>query len=290
MSSVATTEDFELGPIMGMMMAVMMAAMMMAILPQPVVAETANLSGHIRDTEGDPVDGAQLSLNSLLYTTGSNGYYEFTDLTLGVLSLVVVNAEDLGYEYKPPISVNLAAGDNVKDIILTTPIAETKANLVGVVRHYTTLDLMDGVAITLNSHEATTNVYGLYSFHDVEPGDYTLTVSKSGFNTKTIDVTLVAGDNTLDIMLVPEGIPAAEFEVSDLIIIPAEVNVGEAVEISAMVTNTGDAAGTYTAGCDITPATYTPLEVIPVAIPWETIISMMMLTMFMSIVVKTAGK
>lgn len=288
MSEVTTTEDFGIGPIIGVMMALMMVAMLSSCLPPAV--EIANLTGHVRDTEGDPVDGAQLSLNGLTYTTVADGYYEFTNLTPGTLSLEVTNAEDLGYELKPPISVSLDAGDNVKDIVLTVPT--TKSNLVGVVRHYTTLDLMDGVAITLNSQETTTNEFGLYSLHDIEPGDYTLTASKDGFNIKTIDVALVAGDNTLDIVLVPEDLPVAEFEVSDLSITPAEVNVGETAEISALVTNTGDAAGIYTVNCDITPTTFAPLEVVPAAIviPWSSIINMVVLVVFMKVAAKMVGE
>lgn len=284
-NEVATSDDLDIGPIMGMMLAIMMLAMFTQMFTQTVAGEqTAKLSGHVRDTAGNPVDGAQLSLNGLTYTTVADGYYGFVDFTPGTLSLEVANAEDLGYEYKPPMSVDIAAGDNIKDIILTAPT--TKSNLVGVVRHYTTLNLMDGVAITLNSHETTTSIYGLYSFHDVEPGDYTFTVSKDGFNTKTVDVTLAVGDNTLDVILVPEDLPVAEFVISDLSITPTAVNVGETVEISALVTNTGSATGTCTVNCDITPATFPPLEAVPAAIviPWGGIINMMILMMFMSIV------
>lgn len=292
MNEVATSNDndLDIGPIMGMMLAIMMLAMFTQMFTQAAAGEeVAKLSGHVRDTAGNPIDGAQLSLNGLTYTTVADGYYGFADLTPGTLSLEVINAEDLDYEYKPPMSVDIVAGDNIKDIILTD--LTTKANLVGVVRHYTTLDLMDGVAITLNGHETTTNIYGLYSFHDIDPGDYTLTVSKDGFNTKTIDITLVAGDNTLDIILVPEDLPVADFEVSDLSITPAEVNVGGTVEISALVTNTGNATGTYTVNCNITPTTFTPLEAVPViGIPWSGIISMVVLVMFMKAATKMVSE
>jgi len=281
-NKVATSENNEFGPIIGMMMAIMMLAMFTQLFG---CAPAAKLSGHVRDSEGNPVDEAQLNINGLTYTTIADGYYEFTGLTPGTFSLEVVNAEDLGFEPKPSMSVNPTAGDNIKDIILTVPT--TGANLVGVVRHYTTLDLMEEVSIILNGQETTTNIYGLYSFHDVEPGDYTLTVSKDGFDTKVIDVTLALGDNTLDIILVPEGLPVAEFEVSDLSITPAEVSVGGTVEISALVTNIGDAAGTHTVNCNITPATFTPLEVVPAAvvIPWSDIINVVVLVVFMKVVV-----
>lgn len=282
MNNVATpeSENNELGPILG----VMLGLLMLVMLTQLVAAETASLSGHVRDSEGDPIDGVQLSLNGLTYTTVADGYYEFAGLTPGILSLEVVNVEDLGFEPKPSMSISLAAGDNVKDVILTVPT--TKANLVGVVRHYTTLDLIEGVAVTLNGHETTTNIYGLYSFHGIEPGDYALTVSKDGFNIKAIGLTLAAGDNTLDVMLVPEGTPVAEFEVSDLSIIPATVNVGDSVEISVLVTNTGDNAGTGTITCDVTPDTFTPMAVVPVQIDIEYILNMMISVMILATVMK----
>lgn len=281
MNDVATSEDNELGPILGMMMAIIMLAMFAQLVAG---APAAKLSGHVRDTEGNPVDEAQLGINGLTYTTIADGYYEFTGLTPGILNLEVVNAEDLGFEPKPSMSVNLTAGDNVKDIILTAPT--TGANLVGVVRHYTTLDLMEEVSIILNGYETTTNIYGLYSFHGIEPGDYTLTISKDGFNTKTIGVTLAAGDNTLDVILVPEGIPAAEFEVSDLSITPAIVNVGDSVEISVLVTNIGGAAGTGTITCDVTPDTFTPMAVVPVQIDIEYILNMLIPVMILATAMK----
>lgn len=158
------------------------------------------------------------------------------------------------------------------------------ASLIGQVVDADTALPIGGVAVTLNAHETTTNIYGSYSFHDIDPGDYVLTASKDGFNTKTINVTLVAGDNTLDIILVPEVIPAAEFEVSDLGVSPTIVNVGEAVEIGGTVTNIGTAVGIYTVNCDVTPSTFTPLEIAPAVIPWGGIVNMMVLMMFMSVV------
>lgn len=43
-----------------------------------------------------------------------------------------------------------------------------------------------------------------------------------------------------------------EFVVSDLHITPAEVYIGETVTISVLVTNIGEAAGTYEVNCEVT--------------------------------------
>lgn len=248
-------EDFDIGPIMG----IMMVMIMMTLLPQQAGAQTASLNGHLRDTAGDPIDGVQVGLSGLPYTTAADGYYEFTNLTPGTFTLEVINAESLGYEYKPPATVTIAAGVNTKDIILTAPT--TKANLVGVVRDYSTLSLVSGAEVNLDSHTTTTDANGLFSFHDVDPGGYTITVSRDGYNTKIDDIVLVTGDNTLDIILIPEGVPVSEFMVSDLSVEPQLVGVGETVEISALVTNLGDAAGTCVVDCVVTPTTFTTLQV-----------------------------
>lgn len=87
------------------------------------------------------------------------------------------------------------------------------------------------------------------------------------------------------------SVPAAEFEVSDLSIIPPEMNVGDSAEISALVTNIGNALGKYTVICDITPATYTPLGAVSATtIPLNDIINMMILMLFMTMGVKMIGR
>jgi len=46
--------------------------------------------------------------------------------------------------------------------------------------------------------------------------------------------------------------PSAEFQVTGLSIEPPAVYVGETVSISVVVTNIGDAAGTYEVNCEVT--------------------------------------
>lgn len=45
--------------------------------------------------------------------------------------------------------------------------------------------------------------------------------------------------------------PEAEFVVSDLVIDPTEVYVGEPISISVVVTNIGDKAGSYEVNCEV---------------------------------------
>ena len=46
-------------------------------------------------------------------------------------------------------------------------------------------------------------------------------------------------------------VPQAEFQVSNLVITPAEVYVGQPVAISVTVTNTGGIKGSYEVNCEV---------------------------------------
>jgi len=78
------------------------------------------------------------------------------------------------------------------------------ANLYGFV-HDTDGNPLDDVSITSNEHTASTNPDGEFSFEDIEPGDYTITCTKSGYEDTTKSKTLNAGDNEVDIEMLAEG-------------------------------------------------------------------------------------
>lgn len=78
------------------------------------------------------------------------------------------------------------------------------ANLYGFV-HDTSGNPLPEVSVDLNGYPATTNVDGEFSFEDIEPGDYTITCTKSGYEDTTKSKTLNAGDNEVDIEMLAEG-------------------------------------------------------------------------------------
>lgn len=47
-------------------------------------------------------------------------------------------------------------------------------------------------------------------------------------------------------------VPEAEFEVTNLVIEPAEIYIGEAVSIAVTVTNVGGLAGSHEVTCEVT--------------------------------------
>lgn len=85
-------------------------------------------------------------------------------------------------------------------------------------------------SVTLNPGESKTVTF-----------NYTPAVAK-GYS---VNVDGLAGS------FVASEVPVATFEVSNLIIYPTEVYVGEAVSISVTVTNVGGLTGTYEVNCEV---------------------------------------
>jgi len=70
-------------------------------------------------------------------------------------------------------------------------------------------------------------------------------------NSSVLGVHAVDCDNLSGSFVVVES-PEANFEVTNLVIDPTEVYPSESVNISCVVTNVGDVAGTYTVVCVVT--------------------------------------
>lgn len=86
------------------------------------------------------------------------------------------------------------------------PPPPTKANLYGVIRDSTTGTSVGNATVTLLGITVTSDVNGNYSFQAIEPGTYSLTAVATGYLETTISVTILEGQNTLDIDLEPVGV------------------------------------------------------------------------------------
>lgn len=280
-------KGIEMKPLISGMMAIMMVAIIAQLVQAaPPKPETANLNGYVRDSgTGNPISGGNVALD-VSSTSTVDGYYSFSGLTPGAYTLTVTKT---GYLTKS-ITVVLVAGDNTQDIALIPFTDVQLAQLSGTVKNYATGAPLNGVKVTLDSSQTITGALGIYMFSDKTPRSYTMVVSKDGFITQTRTISLVVGDNTQDILLVPEGVPAPEFVVSNLTIVPSTVNLGEPVEISATVRNIGDAVGDYTVTCNISPGTFTQLAFLPAVMPWEDLIDLMVVMMIMGMAMSMMKK
>ncbi|MBI4393740.1 MAG: hypothetical protein HY556_08105 [Euryarchaeota archaeon] len=180
---------------------------------------------------GAPVGGAEVTLTGGFGSaiTDAGGRATFTILPSGSARIdVLVNGDPAG-SFTPvgglTITFNKStynSGDTVK---------------VTVIQRGTTAGFVSGATVTVDGVVAgTTGNDGTLTFTALAAGNYTVNASKATF---------VGASKTLTVVT-PVG-PAA-FTVTTLEV-PATANLGETVLVSAIVTNTGGQAGTFT--CDL---------------------------------------
>jgi len=146
------------------------------------------------------------------------------------------------------IILPVAAGLGLAGVAIIAALAGAappgKAKLYGKVKDATTGGGIPGATITLDSMQVTANGSGNYSFDDLEPGSYSFSVEKGGYNSMSQDITLSEGQNQLNVALVPVGVPVASLSG---VVTDGETNArlqGVKVSIDGLVTYT-DSNGQY---------------------------------------------
>lgn len=205
--------DDIVGPMIGLVMVMMLMTIFQKSEPsEPPITEYASLEGRVYCSDtGDLLGDVTVTLGSAIYPTQADGYFYFSNVPLGNYTL---SASKDGYLAKSePVSLLISGKTYTKDIILhpDTVIPE-KAHLSGTVRDSQTESPILSAVVKLNNDQTSTNTYGGYSFTNKDPGVYTLMVSKAGYVTKSISVTLLVGNNTQDVLLDPENMPVTEIK------------------------------------------------------------------------------
>ena len=85
------------------------------------------------------------------------------------------------------MSVTISAGNNSLNFEMTPNVVQpTTGTLTGVVTDATTGLPINGVTVSLSGVTTTTDSGGNYGFTNITPGTYTLTFTKSGYQTLTV--------------------------------------------------------------------------------------------------------
>lgn len=134
-----------------------------------------SLSGVVTDIEtGLPIDGIEITLNGLTYTTIEDGVFEFLEVDAGTYTLV---ATDPLIRYGgETMSVTLEAGETRELSVSLVPITPAPASLYGRVTDSETGYGIEGVTVevvgmALYGH---TDSAGNYTIPEIPPGTYTI--------------------------------------------------------------------------------------------------------------------
>jgi hypothetical protein len=179
------------------------------------VTKTGSISGTVVDIDGNAIPGAAITAKKSGVTvdsvsTDNNGYYQIKALEPGNYDL---NANASGYQDGQLTGVAVIAyEDNPgNDFTLFPYQSPGKGSIMGKVIDSKTLVGIDGASVVLSilgKVKATKNSLpdGRFNFLDIEPGTYTLNVSKSGYGGKSEQVTVEAGKrHDIEIKLTPSG-------------------------------------------------------------------------------------
>lgn len=118
------------------------------------------------------------------------------------------------------------------------------ANLYGKVTDASTGNPIAGVLAILPTRGVTTDSGGNYIFVNLNPGGYTATFIKEGYGEKIQDIFLIAGNNELNVALVPTTVGFADIRLINLIIQEPVVFVDRENIITVYASNFGTAHGT----------------------------------------------
>lgn len=171
----------------------------------------ATIQGIVTDTSGAALGEAVVTLASLgggggttlTDTVGEDGIYSFDSVAEGMRQL---QAEKTGYTTSQRVMVEVPDNDTtiVQDIKLAVPVPGVTVS--GVVSDSASGDPVAGAVVQLRagnrtSGTDTTGADGTYSFPDIQPGTYTVSVSAATFSTGNSNV-VVEGAAVADVALV----------------------------------------------------------------------------------------
>lgn len=175
-----------------------------------------------------PIGGATVTLGQYTATTNGSGFFNFPAVVAGTYSMTV-NAT--GFQSATIPVVTVAQGQTTtQNVFLTPQVVQPKATIAGVIYGLDAqgnVNPVAGATVTLNGYVATTSATGTYQFTDVTAKAYTLTVSATGYPTKTASIDASAGGNyTQNVTLTTTPPPDGGFPFWIIAIPVAVVGVG----------------------------------------------------------------
>ena len=162
---------------------------------------TANysLSGKVQSLTGPPLEGASVEIGGQSALTDSTGAFSLTGIPGGGTSDLSVSKA--GYYYQ--VDTHYPLYSNQSGLVFTlTPIQYPMSGTV--LAGSATGPALEGATVAIAGQTAMTNGAGAFSIPGISVGTYTLTISRTGYLTKTITNYVVSGAQSgLVFFLVP---------------------------------------------------------------------------------------
>ncbi|UPU38279.1 carboxypeptidase regulatory-like domain-containing protein [Geomonas paludis] len=166
------------------------SGMSMALDFESAVAYTVCGTVRAGSATGPVIAGASVSIGEKMATTNSTGNFCISGLAAGVYTLTVAKA---GYVTHTDMGYIVDRDANQTFFLMPEPLYY----LSGTVHSgSSTGPLLPGATVSVAGKSATTDSYGAFTVTGIPQGTYTITVSKSGYNTLTVPYYTVRGDRS----------------------------------------------------------------------------------------------
>jgi Tol biopolymer transport system component len=156
----------------------------------------------ITDDQGQPLTGVSIELAGSTYDAGAQSTLTIMDIQAGEYTLRGVKE---GYE---PVqqSINLRRADNPVIGLKLAKLPDVTYTVQGSVQDLVGNTPLVDVQVSVLARSLRTNPAGEFSFSKMAPGDYKITVSRSGYATREVPVTITTADVRVPaVSLVPTG-------------------------------------------------------------------------------------
>ena len=167
-------------------------------------APTGTIMGRVTSASGTPVSGASVVYGGGPTTTDCGGYYSFTNVPAGT---VTVEVTATGFQSAQQ-NVNVPSGSGVvaSFTLTASPPPTTTGTVSGVITRIGTTQALAGATVKFSGGSTTTNTSGAYTLGNVPAGTASITASASGYLARTQTVTVNSGaTSTLNIQLSTAG-------------------------------------------------------------------------------------
>jgi len=166
-----------------------------------LVGGTASLYGEIHSDKGLVANAKATLTGPQSYTSYSDtsGRFQFLDVPIGTYTLTLTKA---GYRtWSESVVLDLAG---IGYDIFPYMTSEVAATIQGFI-HDSGGSPIPAVSIAINGRTTATQIDGTFTASDIEPGPYTIVCTKTSWQNASKEVTLVAGDNQVDITMLAVG-------------------------------------------------------------------------------------
>jgi len=162
---------------------------------------TTSVTLKVKENDTAVLQGVSVTVNGMPYTTDENGKVTISRIVAGTYTAHLTKS---GYVTADD-AFSIHRGENDIQNFSLSKVATPLYTLKGLVEDYVTAGPLVNVTVAVNNKNIQSDPAGEFSVPSLPAGDYSVSLSKNGFVTKQVTITLKADSTVSTELLVPNG-------------------------------------------------------------------------------------